>query len=78
VKTGRVIRQRYYSSPILFNLYSEYLTERTLEMFGDFKIEGQVKCTVKYADGLMLLVINEVELQGLIDKITEILRCCGM
>jgi len=72
VKTGRGIRQGYCSSPILFNLYSEYLTKRTLEGFGDFKIEGQVKCTVKYTDDLMLLVINEVELLGLTDRITEI------
>jgi hypothetical protein len=28
-------------SPILFNFYSEYLTEEALEGFGDFKIGGQ-------------------------------------
>jgi hypothetical protein len=41
-------------SPILFNLYSEYLTKGALEGFGDFKI-GHVIRTVKYADDLVLL-----------------------
>jgi len=47
MKTGRGIRQGYCSSPILFKLYSEYLTKEALEGFGDFKTGGQVNCTVK-------------------------------
>jgi len=72
VKTGRGIGQGYCLSPILFNLFSEYLTKEALEGFGDFKIGGQVNCTVKYAHDLVLPVKDEVELQGLIDRITEI------
>jgi len=56
VKTGRGVRQGYSSSPILFNLYRECLTKGTLEVFGDFKIGGQVIRTVKYADYVVLLV----------------------
>ena len=41
-------------SPIVFKLYSEYLTNGTLEEFEDFKI-GQVILTVKYTDDLLLL-----------------------
>jgi len=41
VKSGRV-GQGCRLSPILFNLYSEYLTKEAIERFEDFKIGGQV------------------------------------
>jgi hypothetical protein len=37
VRIGRGVRKRSCSSPILFNLCSEYLTKKALESFGDFK-----------------------------------------
>jgi hypothetical protein len=37
VKIGRGVRQSCCLSPILFNLYSEYLTKEALEGFGDLK-----------------------------------------
>jgi hypothetical protein len=64
--------------PILFNFYSEYLTNKALEGFGDFKIGGQVNCIVKYTDDLVLLANEEAMLQGMIDRLTEIGRCCGI
>jgi hypothetical protein len=42
-------------------------------VFGDFKI-GQVLHTVKYADELELLAEEEMVLQGMIDRLTEIGR----
>jgi hypothetical protein len=65
-------------SPILFNLYSEYLTKEALEGIGDFKIGGQVICTVKYADDLVLLAREEKVLQGMVDRLSEIGRRYGM
>jgi len=62
---------------ILFNLYREYLTNKVPESFGDFK-EGQVICTVKYADDLVLLAKVEAVLQGWIERLIEIGRCCKM
>jgi hypothetical protein len=52
VNIGRRVRQGCYLSPILFDLYSEYLTKEALEGLGDFKIGGQIIHTVKYADDL--------------------------
>jgi hypothetical protein len=37
VKIGRGVRQGCYLLPIVFNLYSKYLTKEALEGFGDFK-----------------------------------------
>jgi hypothetical protein len=78
VKIGRGVRQGCCLSPILFNLYSEYLTKEALEGFGDFKIGGQVILTVKYADDLVLLAKEETVLQGMIDRLIEIGRRYGM
>jgi hypothetical protein len=65
-------------SPILFNLYNEYLTSDALEGSGDFRIGGHVIRTVKYADDLALLAEGEKVLQGMNDRRTETRRCRGM
>jgi hypothetical protein len=77
VDIGRV-RERCCLSTILFNLYSEYLTEEALEGFGNFKIGGQVIHTVKYADELVLLAEEETVLQGMVDRLIQIGRRYGM
>jgi hypothetical protein len=65
-------------SPILFNFCSKYPTKEALERFGGLEIGGQVICTVKYADDLVLVATEETMLQGMIDKLSEIGRFYGM
>jgi len=78
VKIGRGVRQECCLSPILFNLYSEYLTKGALEGLRDFKIGGQIIHTAEYADDLVLLAKEEKVLQDVIDKLIEIGRCYEM
>jgi len=78
VQTGRGVQKGCCLSPILFNLYSECLTNEALDGPGHFNIRGQIIQTVKYADDLVLMAKEETVLQGMIDKLTEIGRCHGM
>ena len=78
VKIGRVVRQRCCLSPILFNLYNECLTKEALDGFGDFNIGGQIIQTVKYAADFVLMAKEETVLQGMIDKLIDTGRYCGM
>jgi hypothetical protein len=78
VKIGRGVRQGCCLSPILFNFYSECLTKETLEGYGDFKIDGKIIHTVKYADDLELPAKEEKVLRDVIDKPNEIGGCYGM
>jgi hypothetical protein len=66
VKIGRGVRQGCCLSQVLFNLYSECLTEDALEGFGDFKICGKIIHTVKYADDFVLLGKVEKVLQKIL------------
>jgi hypothetical protein len=61
-------------SPLLFNLYSEYITQEALEGLGDFKVEGQIISTVRYADDLVLLAKEETILQSMTDTLIEVGR----
>jgi hypothetical protein len=78
VKTGRGDRQGCCLSPLLFNLYTEYVTQEDLEGLGDFKIGGQMNRTVRYADDLVLLAKEETTLQSMTDKLIEVARGYGM
>jgi hypothetical protein len=54
------------------------VTQESLEGFRDITIEGQVICTVKYADHLVLLGEEEAVLQGVTERQTKIGKCYGM
>jgi hypothetical protein len=78
VKIGRREGQGCRLSPILFNLFSEYLNKEALERLRDFKLNGQIIHTVIYADDLVLLAKEEKVLEDMIDKLIEIGRRNGI
>ena len=64
MKNGRGVRQERCLLPIIFNLYSKYLTNEAPERFRDFKIGGKVIHTAKYAYYLVVLAKEVAVLQG--------------
>jgi len=57
----------------------EYITEETVEGFGNFKIVQQVICATKYSDEFGLLRQKKKNLlQGMTERLMEIGRCYGM
>ena len=56
----------------------QYLENKALKEFGDFKRGGQVIRSVKHAYGLLLLAKEQTVLQEMIDRLTEIVRCYRM
>ena len=54
------------------HLHRDYLTKEALEGFKCSQV-GQVIRTVKYADDIVLLAMEEAVLQGTIGKLTEII-----
>jgi hypothetical protein len=75
---GRGVRQGCCLSRFYSNLYSEYLINEALGGCRGFKIGGQAVLIVKYADNLVLLAEEETVLQGMADRLIEIIRCYGM
>jgi hypothetical protein len=53
-------------------IYNKCLTKGACEGFGDFEIGGQVIRIVKYSGDHVLLAEGEKELQGMIDRLTEV------
>ena len=49
-------------SPILFNLYGEYLMKEALAEIGDFKIRGRIINKVRFADDVISLLTSKKKL----------------
>jgi len=77
-KIKRGVRQGCILSPILFNLYSEFLIQEALESTKGIKINGINITNIRYADDTVLLAESEDELHGMITKLCDSCANYGM
>jgi hypothetical protein len=59
-------------------VYSEYIIKGDLKGFEIFDSGGQLIRTVRYTDVLVILAKEEAVLQGMIHRLNEVGRCCGL
>ena len=78
VKIGRGVRQGCCMSPILFNLYGEYLMKEALAEVGDFKTGERIIIKVKFADDTAIIAKTPVELQNIVNRLADSGREYGM
>ena len=71
VKIGRGLRQGCCISPILFNLYGEYLMKEALTEFGDFKIGGRIIINVRFADDTTIIAKTQEKLQDMVNRLVD-------
>ena len=78
MKISTQFRVGLYFSSILFKLYNEYVSEVALNGFDSFGSRGQLIGTVRYTDEFVILSEKVAVLQGMVDRVIEVGRCCGM
>ncbi|KAA5557044.1 hypothetical protein F3G48_33055, partial [Pseudomonas aeruginosa] len=72
-KFRKGVRQGCILSPVLFNIYGEYIMRRTCEGWdGGVTIGGVKLSNLRYADDTTLLAANENEMAALMSKLENI------
>ena len=68
-KVRRGVRQGCILSPILYNIYSEFMMQDVLSPEIGVKINGQTISSIRYADDTALIAENEQDLQEVMSKL---------
>ena len=76
VKKG--VRQGCILSPILFNLYTDYMIEEAFEDLEGIRINGENLTNIRYADDTVLVAESEYKLQMLLQALNDKCREYGM
>ena len=69
IKVERGVRQGCVISPLLFNLYSEFMIREAMEETEGISIGGANFTGLRYADDAVLAADNKKKLQKMIDKL---------
>lgn len=78
VNIRRGVRQGCIISPILFNLYSEFMITEALENESGIRFSGRKVTNLRYADDAVLIAESPEELQRMMDKLNEVCKEYGM
>ena len=78
VNINRGVRQGCILSPILFNLYSEFMISEALEEEEGVKLNGVNINNLRYADDAALVAYSKTNLQNMLDKLKETGKKYGM
>ena len=76
IKSG--VRQGCIISPILFNLYSEFMIAEALEHEDGIKFNGINVTNLRYADDAVLVANSRKKLQKMLDKLNIACKIYGM
>ena len=72
------MRQGCIISPILFNLYSEYIIAEVMEYESGIKFNGNYISNLQYADDAALMSESKKKLQKMLDKLNSSCLDYGM
>lgn len=68
--TKKGVRQGCILSPVLFNIYGEYIMRKTIEGWeGGFPIGGKRICNLRYADDTVLITTSMEDMRTLLQKL---------
>src|SRR3989442_986428 len=78
VDVERGVRQGCVISPILFNLYSEFMIKEAMENVEGIKFNGINITDLRYADDAVLVADKRKKMQKMIDRLNKTCKAYGM